>query len=74
MSYYREAPLALIAGAVTGALVLGIAGRGATSGLTLVTGNALNLSLRGMLEVVIVGTLVGAIGGKIGKYEYKDFS
>ena len=63
MSYYREIPSALIAGAVTGALVLGIAGRGATAGIALVTGNALNLSLRGVLEVLIVGTLVGAIGG-----------
>jgi len=63
MSYYREMPSALIAGAVAGALVLGIAGRGATAGVALVTGNALNLSLRGVLEVVIAGALVGAIGG-----------
>ena len=63
MSHYRETPPALVAGAVTGALVLGIAGRGATAGIALVTGNAVNLSLKGVLELVIVGTVVGAIGG-----------
>jgi hypothetical protein len=63
MKYYREVPLALLAGAVTGALVLGITGRAATAGVAFITGNVMNLSLRGGLEVVIVGTLVGAVGG-----------
>jgi len=63
MRYYREVPLALFIGAVTGALVLGIIGRAATAGVGLITGNALNLSLKGGLEAVIVGTLVGAVGG-----------
>lgn len=63
MRYYRELALALLAGAVTGTLVLGIAGRAATAGVALITGNALNLSLMGGLEVVIVGALVGAVGG-----------
>lgn len=60
---YREVPLALLAGTVSGALVLGITGRVATAGIALITGNALHLSLRGGLEVVIVATLVGAVGG-----------
>ena len=63
MGYYREMPSALVAGAVTGALILGIAGRGATAVVSLLSGSPLNLSLRGVSEVVIVGTLVGAIGG-----------
>ena len=50
MSFYRQVSLALLAGAVAGALVLGIAGRAATAGVAFVTGNALNLSLRGVLE------------------------
>ena len=63
MKYYREALLPLLAGAISGALVLGIAGRAAMAGVALINGNSLNLSLRGVLEVVIVGTLVGAVGG-----------
>jgi len=63
VGYYREMPSALVAGAVTGALILGIAGRGATAVVSLLSGSPLNLSLRGVSEVVIVGTLVGAIGG-----------
>jgi hypothetical protein len=63
MKYYNGALLALLAGAISGAIILGLAGRVATAGVALITGNSLNLSLRGVLEVVIVGTFVGAIGG-----------
>ena len=63
MKYYREILLALLAGAVSGALVLGTVGRAATAGVALVIGNSLNLSLKGVLEVVIVGMFVGAVGG-----------
>jgi hypothetical protein len=63
MRYYCELILTLLAGAVAGAMVLGIAGRAVTAGIALVTGNALNLSLKSVLEVFIVGTLVGALGG-----------
>ena len=63
MKYYREILLALLAGAVSGALVLGIVGRAATAGVALVIGDSLNLSLKGVLEVVIIGMFVGAVGG-----------
>lgn len=63
MRYYRQVPLALLTGAVTGAFVLGIAGRMATAVIALITGHAPNLSLSGGLEAVVVGTLVGAVGG-----------
>jgi hypothetical protein len=63
MKYCRKLLLALLAGAVTGALVLGITGRAATAGVAIITGNTLNLSLWGWFEAVIVGTLVGAFGG-----------
>lgn len=63
MKHYHEVLLALLAGAVSGTLILGIVGRAATAGVSLVTGNSLNLSLRGVLEVMIVGAVVGAIGG-----------
>ncbi len=65
MRYYREVLLALLAGAISGALVLGIAGRVTMAGVALINGNSLNLSLKGVLEVVIVGTLVGTVGGGI---------
>jgi len=63
VSYYRGARLALIAGGITGALVLGIAGRAVTAATALITGNSSNLSLMGLLEASVVGTLVGAVGG-----------
>jgi len=63
MKYYREILLALLAGAVSGALVLGIVGRAATAGVAFVIGDSLNLSLKGVLEVVIIGMFVGAVGG-----------
>jgi hypothetical protein len=63
MRYYRQVPLALLTGAVMGALVLGITGRMATAVITLITGHEPNLSLSGGLEAVIVGTLIGAVGG-----------
>lgn len=49
MKPYRELIFALLAGAVSGTL--------------LVTGYSLNLSVRGVLEVMIAGAFVGTIGG-----------
>jgi hypothetical protein len=63
MKFYHEMQSALLAGAVSGALILGIAGRAGMAGVALVTGNSLNLSVRGLLEVIIVGILLGVIGG-----------
>ncbi len=63
MRDYRELIAALLAGAVAGALVLGIVGCAVMAGVSLVTENALNLSLKGALEVFIVGTLGGVLGG-----------
>ncbi len=63
MSEYRQTPSALLAGAVAGALVLGLAGRFAMAGIALALGRATNLSLRGVVMVVIVGAVVGALGG-----------
>ena len=63
MIYYRKVLLALVSGAVTGVLVLGIAGRVSMAAVALVTGYSLNLSLRGLLEVAVTGTVVGAVGG-----------
>jgi len=60
----QASPLsALGAGAITGALVLGLVGRAATAALALVTGNPMNLSLTGLLEVVLAGALLGLLGG-----------
>ena len=63
MAMARKIPLFLIVGAALGALILGVVGRTAMAGVALVTGSELNLSLKGLLEVVIVGTILGAVGG-----------
>jgi len=56
-------PAALLAGALAGALVLGLVGRAATAGLAYAIGQDTNLSLRGLIEVLMVGLLVGGVGG-----------
>ncbi len=63
MSFAREATLSILAGAAAGACVLGLVGRAAMAAVALVTGNALNPSLRGLLEVAAAGTLLGILGG-----------
>jgi len=63
MKSYHEMLLAILIGAGSGMFILGIIGRAATAGIALVTGNSVNLSLRGALEVVAIGALMGAIGG-----------
>jgi hypothetical protein len=63
MAVARKIPLFLIVGAALGALILGVVGRAAMAGVALVTGSELNLSLKGLLEVVIAGTILGAVGG-----------
>jgi hypothetical protein len=54
---------AVIAGATVGALILGLAGRAAMAGIALLEGVATNLTLRGVLETLILGALMGAVGG-----------
>jgi hypothetical protein len=54
---------AVLAGAVAGAVVLGAIGRIAVAGVALIIEGPVNISARGVLEVVVVGVLVGAIGG-----------
>ena len=55
--------LAVGAGAASGVMVLGIAGRLAMAGLAVVLGSPTNLSVPGMAEVMVLGGLVGAVGG-----------
>ena len=62
MKCYHEVLLVLLIGAASGILILGVVGRAATAGIALATGNSINLSLRGVLEVVIIGAFVGTIG------------
>ncbi len=54
---------ALFAGAIAGALILGLAGRLVLAGVALASGNPTNLSFRGLVMVTLVGAVVGAIGG-----------
>lgn len=66
MSHRAVVPIrTLSAGAVAGAVILGLAGRAATAAVAAVAGLATNLSLRGMLEAVAVGTVVGIAGAGI---------
>jgi len=53
----------LLAGAVSGALILGLVARVATAGVALLAGLPANLSFRGMLESSVVGALLGVAGG-----------
>ncbi|MBN1543290.1 hypothetical protein JW992_14205 [candidate division KSB1 bacterium] len=55
--------LFVTAGALSGALILGIAGRAATASLAHLYSFPLNLSLKGVIEAVILGTVVGGLGG-----------
>lgn len=54
---------AVAAGAIAGAVILGIIGRLATVGVAIVTGFPLNLTARGWFEVAVAGAAVGAVGG-----------
>jgi hypothetical protein len=56
---------AVVVGALSGAVILGLLGRLAMAGLALAMGRASNLSLRSVLEVVVIATVVGAVGGVI---------
>jgi len=63
MRFFHAVLRALLAGAVAGLLVLGIAGRLATVVVALVAGTAANLSWRGMLDATVAGVVIGSIGG-----------
>jgi hypothetical protein len=60
---HNSAGLALLVGAVSGVIVLGIIGRAAMAVVAFAMGVPTNLSLRGVFEVVVFGGLVGAVGG-----------
>lgn len=63
MKFFHEVLLAMLIGAASGILILGVFGRAVTAGIALFTGNSINLSLRGALEVVVFAAFIGAIGG-----------
>jgi len=63
MNTNREMLLSLLAGMVSGAFVLGIVGRAVTSGIAFLIGNSLNMSIKGVFEVIIIGMFVGGVGG-----------
>jgi hypothetical protein len=63
MSHFRVALLALAAGALAGALVLGVGGRLLMAGLVLFAKGQPSVTPGGSLQVVSVGTGYGAAGG-----------
>ena len=63
MNHFSIVPMALLSGAAMGALILGAVGRATMAGVALITHHDPNLSFRGLLEVLLLGTLIGAVGG-----------
>ena len=63
MTHFRKGRVAILLGAAVGALVLGLGGRAATAGLALITSREVNLSLHGLLEVLLLGAVIGGVGG-----------
>jgi len=55
--------LTVVAGAISGILVLGIFGRIVTTCIEFTMRNKIHYSLPGLFEIVLVGLIVGAIGG-----------
>ncbi|MCB1163027.1 MAG: hypothetical protein R3C71_12170 [Candidatus Krumholzibacteriia bacterium] len=56
---------ALGAGAIAGATILGLFGRIAMAAVAWAVGAPLNLSAAGLLEVLVLGALLGAAGGSL---------
>lgn len=57
--------LAVVAGAVSGIMILGLVGRLATALIALAVGVEMNLSGRGIFEVMTLGMVVGVVGGVV---------
>lgn len=60
-----KAAAVVMRGAITGALILGLVGRAGMAMIALLSGQALNLSLRGTLQVIVLGAVVGAFAGPV---------
>lgn len=56
---------AMLAGGIAGTLILGVVGRLVMAGVALVAGRDLNLSFRGLIEVIIIGAVWGGLGGLV---------
>lgn len=65
MKKQSEMVLSIVAGAISGALLLGLVGRFVSAGVALITGSLLNLSWKGLWGVMVVGLVVGAVGGAL---------
>ena len=63
MKRWRLYVAAIVAGTVAGAVVLGVGGRLAMAALAIAGGDGPRFSWGGSLEVLLVGTFYGAIGG-----------
>jgi len=57
--------LPCLLGAVAGVLILGLGGRAAMAGLAMAIGASLNLSLRGVVEALVLSALLGTIAGYV---------
>lgn len=57
--------VSVLSGAITGFIVLGFIGRFSMAIVSALIGNDTNLSLSGILQALIIGTIVGIVGGFI---------
>lgn len=64
----RDDMIAVAAGALSGALLLGIGGRLAMTALPLITGGRPSFSWGGSFEVVLLGAIYGLAGGGVLAY------
>ena len=63
MKNNHQVALSLVTGAIVGAVVLGIAGKIVMVFVAYRIGSEPNISLKGILEVLLFGGLVGTVGG-----------
>ena len=66
--------LSMLSGAIAGVIILGLVGKFAMAIVSSLLGSNMNLSLPGILEALMIGTVFGVIGGllhpRIAKIEH----
>ncbi len=63
MKSKRVVIMSMLSGAIAGVVILGLVGRFAMVIVALLVGSNASLSLSGIYEAVIVGTVIGVLGG-----------
>lgn len=63
MKNNRVVIISMLSGAITGVVILGLVGRFAMVTVSLLVGSNTNLSLSGIYEAVMIGSVIGVLGG-----------